>query len=183
MKEFILASASPRRREILKKAGYNFIIEPSGIEEVKNLSLPFGLIAQKISEDKAKDVYSRRGVTTLAADTIVVFEGEILGKPVSKEENAEFLRRLSGKVNVVYSGYCVIDGGKVFSGFDSARVLFNELDTKLIKAYVEKGYGMDKAGGYGIQDGFPLVKKIDGEYETVVGLPIKKVSEILERLK
>lgn len=182
MDSFILASASPRRRDILKKAGYNFVIVPSEIEEVKDLSLSFGEIAQKISEDKAKDVYEKFNKTTLAADTIVVFEKEILNKPASKEENAEFLRRLSGKINRVYSGYCVIDGGNIYSGFDYADVLFNELSEELIEEYVSAGHGLDKAGGYGIQDGFNLVKEIYGEYETVVGLPLTKVSKILERL-
>ena len=180
--DFILASASPRRREILKKAGYNFVIEPSDIEEVKDLSLDYGGIVKKLSEQKAMSVYSKRQKTTLASDTIVTFEGEIFEKPKTKEENKEFLRRLSGKVNRVYTGYCVISKGEIHSGFDYADVLFNELSESLIDTYVENGLGMDKAGGYGIQDGYPIVKKIDGEYETVVGLPLTKVREILERL-
>lgn len=179
--EFILASASPRRRDILKKAGYNFVIEPSSIEEIKDLSLDFGGIVQKLAEDKAKDVFSRFNRLTLAADTIVTFKGDILEKPKTKEQNAEFLRALSGKVNRVYTGYCVINGGEIFSGFDFADVLFNELSDDLIEDYVEKGLGMDKAGGYGVQDGYDIVRSIDGEYDTVVGLPLKKVKEILER--
>ena len=92
MIDFILASASPRRRDILKKAGYNFIIEPSNVEEVKDTSLDHGGIVKKLAQDKAKEVYSRFKKITLAADTIVTFNGMILEKPKSKEQNKEFLR-------------------------------------------------------------------------------------------
>lgn len=182
MIDFILASASPRRRDILKKAGYNFIIEPSNVEEVKDTSLDHGGIVKKLAQDKAKEVYSRFKKITLAADTIVTFNGMILEKPKSKEQNKEFLRLLSGNVNRVYTGYCVIKDGVEYSGFDYADVLFNDLSDELISEYVEKGLGLDKAGGYGIQDGYELVRSIVGEYDTVVGLPLKKVKEILERL-
>ena len=112
----------------------------------------------------------------------MTFEGDILEKPKSKEENVRFLKRLSGKVNRVYTGYCVIADGEIFSGFDYADVKFNELSDDVIRESVGKGLGADKAGGYGIQDGYDLVASVDGEYDTVVGLPLKKVKEILERL-
>jgi len=182
MKPFILASASPRRREILKKLGYNFVIEPSDIVEEKDLSLTNEKIAESLACQKAEDVFKRRGDITVGADTIVVLNGEILGKPKDRAQNKDFLERLSGNVHTVITGYCVITPEETFSGYDKADVKFRKLSDEEIAAYVESGLGLDKAGGYGIQDKFNLVEAIDGEYDTVVGLPSKKIVEILERV-
>ena len=182
MKSFILASGSPRRREILKKLGYNFIIEPSTKEEVKDMTLPIEKIAESLAVQKAEDVFARHGETTVGADTIVVLDGEILGKPRDRAQNADFLRRLSGRVHTVITGYCVMTKEKTYRGFDKTDVKFRTLSEDEIRRYVESGFGLDKAGGYGIQDGFGLVEEIRGEYDTVIGLPSKKIVEILERV-
>ncbi len=108
--------------------------------------------------------------------------GEILGKPKDRAQNKDFLERLSGNVHTVITGYCVITPEETFSGYDRADVKFRKLSDEEIAAYVESGLGLDKAGGYGIQDKFNLVEAIDGEYDTVVGLPSKKIVEILERV-
>ena len=182
MRPFVLASASPRRLEILKNRGYNFTVMPSEVDETVPKRLETHEIPRYLAEKKARAVADKTGLVTLGSDTIVVFDGVILGKPKDRAENAEFLKKLSGKTHVVLTGYCIIDKDKVFSGVESAAVKFNELSAEKIAEYVKSGNGLDKAGGYGIQDGFSLVESIDGEYETVVGLPIKKVSEILEKV-
>ena len=182
MKSFVLASASPRRREILKKAGYNFVIAPSCVEEIRSDDLPAEDIAVKNATIKAEDVFGRYKRVTVGADTVVVLDGVILGKPSDKAENAEFLRKLSGREHVVITGYCVIgEDGSRETGYDEAVVRFNELDEKRIEEYVESGNGADKAGGYGIQDGYGLVKSVKGNIDTVIGLPADRIKEILER--
>ena len=182
MKDLVLASASPRRSEILKKCGYNFIIAPSYVKETDDKSLKAEEVALYNAKIKAEDVFNKYGKVTLGADTVVVIDGDILGKPKDKAEHAGFLRRLSGRAHVVITAYCVIsDKGERVCGYDRSTVVFNALTEDKIDAYVESGCGADKAGGYGIQDGYGLVAEIKGEYETVVGLPIKKISVILER--
>lgn len=181
MREFILASASPRRREILKRQGYNFVIEPSGVEEKKDLSLSKEELAVSLAAQKAEAVFEKERRPVLGADTIVVFDGEILGKPKDVAENLKFLNALSGKEHVVITGYCFISEKGEIKGFDSAKVKFRELSESEKTAYAESGLGLDKAGGYGIQDGFGLVESVEGDYDTVVGLPMKKIADILEK--
>ncbi|MBO4572572.1 MAG: septum formation protein Maf [Clostridia bacterium] len=180
---FVLASASPRRSMLLRSAGYEFEIMPSDAEEKKDESLSPCELAVSLAESKCENVYLRSGgKICLGADTIVVFEGKILGKPADKSINAQYLKKLSGNVHSVITGYCIIKDGKKYSGYDQSFVKFNELSDELISSYVESGNGLDKAGGYGIQDGFDLVEKISGSYSCVVGLPMEKITPLLEEL-
>lgn len=181
--KFILASKSPRRYELLKSAGYDFDVFPPCGEEVVDSNLPVADVPKAIALCKAKEVFEKTGKITLAADTIVVLDGIILGKPKDKNENITFLRSLSGKTHTVYTGYAIIGGGYYINEVDDAKVSFNVLSDDLINDYVEKGIGLDKAGGYGIQDGYPLVKKIDGSFTCVMGLPMEKINEAIEELK
>lgn len=182
MRTFVLASASPRRRDILQKSGYNFVIEPADIDEDVPFEIETELIAEYLAEKKARAVAEKTGNITLGADTVVILDGAVLGKPKDKAQNAEYLKALSGRTHVVITGYCIIDGKTVYSGSDSAFVTFRNLSGDEINAYVESGNGLDKAGGYGVQDEYSLVERVDGEYETVVGLPISKVNGILEKI-
>ena len=177
---FILASASPRRKQLLSEAGFTFEVCPSNAEEIKDKNMPPEELAVRNAVLKATDVYSIRKTPCLGADTIVVSDGEILGKPRDKRENEEYLRRLSAKCHFVVTGYCLIADGKSYSGKVVSEVIFNKLSDELIKTYVEGGYGLDKAGGYGVQDGFELVRKVNGSYTNVIGLPMEAVGKLLK---
>lgn len=181
-KSFCLASASPRRRDILKKYGYEFTVLPADIDESVPSDLDVNEIPLYLARKKARAVADKTGEITLGSDTIVVLDGKVLGKPESPAENEEYLKMLSGKTHFVYTGYCVIAGDDEYSGVDRAAVTFRKLSFSDIAEYVSSGNGLDKAGGYGVQDGYGLVKSVDGEFETVVGLPITKVNAILEKI-
>lgn len=182
MKEFVLASSSPRRQELLSKEGYNFKVVPSKLPEEENHSLSPQNYVESLALKKARDVYSREKTICLAADTVVVLDGIILEKPANKQENRTFLQRLSGKSHFVYTGYAIITDQKEIYGFCSTEVVFNSLSQDLIDDYVEKGLGLDKAGGYGIQNGYPFVKEFIGSYTNVIGLPMEKINHILKEL-
>ena len=177
----ILASNSPRRKQILEDAGIVFTVVPSNFneEQVKGLS-PKNYCVY-LAENKAKSVYKGDNSVVIGADTIVLLDGEILGKPKNESDATLMLKKLSGKMHSVITGYAVIKNGTVYSGFEETFVEFNKLSDTLIKTYVESGLPLDKAGAYGIQDGFPLVKKITGDYLNVVGLPVNKILEILKK--
>lgn len=181
--KFVLASKSPRRKELLEKNGYEFDVIPAVGKESVDGSLTPAEVAKAIALKKAEEVFSRTGRITLAADTIVALDGKILLKPADKAENELFLKKLSGRAHEVYTGYAILGGGYSISDVDGARVVFNSLSDELIKAYADSGNGLDKAGGYGIQDGYGLVKEIEGSYTCVMGLPMEKINQAIEGLK
>lgn len=180
----ILASNSPRRKELLAEANIDFCVIPSDFDEPKNNN---GLSPEKYVESlaygKAKSVYDKKGGIVIGADTVVVLGGEILGKPSSKTEAVKMLTALSNKTHEVITGYAVLSKDKTYTGFEKTLVTFNELSLNLINDYVDTGSPLDKAGGYGIQDGYPLVKEIRGDYDNVVGLPTYKILQILAELQ
>ena len=178
-KRFILASSSPRREEILKKAGVDFeVIFPEDIEE-KNVSADPVSHVLELSRKKAESV-AQKVVDSLilGADTIVVLNGVILGKPEDSEEAFEMLKKLSGKEHKVYTGISLLDKDKkkILSGYQLTKVKFNQLKDKEIKDYIDTGEPLDKAGAYGIQGmGNFLVEKIEGDLDNVIGLPLRKL--------
>ena len=179
MRELILASASPRRHELLHGI-CNFRVEPSFFEE-RAEGLTARETAEYFAEGKAKEVLSRfPDCLVLGADTVVAFRDKILGKPRNKAEAIATLRELSGNTHSVYTGVCVAGQGfcKTFS--TETRVTFFPLSEELIREYAESGLPLDKAGSYGIQDGYPLVKNYEGSYTGVVGLPVEEVRAVLE---
>ncbi len=177
----ILASKSPRRKELLKELGVDFDIVPAERDEVVERSLEKGEIARKIALSKAEEVFGRfPDCAVIGADTIVVLGDEILGKPKDDDDERRMLRELSGKKHRVCTGFALLTPEKKTSGFDVTDVYFNELSDDLVNAYVKSGLGLDKAGGYGIQDGFGLVEKIDGSYSNVVGFPQEKFEKLLD---
>lgn len=178
----ILASKSPRRCQLLSELGIEFKVVPSTKDEVVDKLLPPCEVVKSLAKSKALDVFEKENSPCLAADTIVVLDGKILGKPANKSINAQYLRKLSNRYHEVYTGYCFYDGKKLIVDYDVAKVKFNNLSDDLIESYVESGSGLDKAGGYGIQDKFNLVEKIDGSYSCVVGLPMEKVSKLLKEV-
>ncbi|MBR0230803.1 MAG: septum formation protein Maf [Clostridia bacterium] len=182
-KPLILASSSPRRREILASAGYKFSVVPSGAEELTEAANP-GALVRGNALIKAREVASRpecAGQKVLGADTVVVLDGEVLGKPRDAAEAKRMLRALSGREHFVLTGYAVIyPGGEEKSGVCSTRVRFRELGGEEIDSYVATGEPLDKAGAYGIQErGAGLVESVDGDIDNVIGLPIGEIKKYL----
>ncbi len=178
---FIVASASPRRRELLNQAGFTFQIEPSDADE----SLPEGCTPAKavelLSERKALAVAKLHpGAVVLGCDTIVALDGKMLGKPQNEAEAADMLRALSGKTHTVFTGVCITDGSRTERFVSATDVTFYELSEATVSSYVATGEPMDKAGAYGIQGlGAVLVKSFCGDYFTIVGLPLAQCARVL----
>ena len=182
-RKLILASRSPRRAEILKKAKVEFEIKiPPNLKEESSSSDPAEHVLS-LSKRKATSVSNQvEEAIVLGADTIVVLDGEILGKPQNKEEAFLILKKLSGRTHRVYTGITLVNryNGKIISDYDSTEVKFNQLEDNKIVAYINTGEPMDKAGAYGIQGmgGF-LVEGIRGSLDNVIGLPTEKLKEML----
>lgn len=172
----ILASQSPRRRELIKKLTNEFTVIPANIDESVIQTEPHALPGE-LSKLKAYSIFSKYpNDTILACDTVVILDGEIMGKPRTKDEAIKMLAKLSGKRHEVVSGYTFINNKKEVTRCVTTYVYFNKLDEKLIKDYVDSGSPMDKAGAYGIQDkDFDLVNHIEGSYDNVVGLPTEDI--------
>ncbi|MBO5525458.1 MAG: septum formation protein Maf [Clostridia bacterium] len=176
---FILASASPRRRELLSSLISKFEVIPSSADETIEEEKPEQLV-MRLSARKAEEVYSRYpDATVLGADTVVVLGGVVLGKPKSEEHAKEMLRALAGKEHSVYTGVCVIRGGVETVAYDETKVRISALTEEQIDAYVATGSPMDKAGAYGIQDE-GIVFSYEGSYSNVVGLPLELIKDFPE---
>lgn len=181
MARFILASASPRRKQLLEQAGYAFEIVVSDADE----SLPAGITPEKAvrrnAARKAQAVAETNpGAVVLGCDTVVAIDGEILGKPQDEAEAKAMLRRLSGNTHTVYSGVCITDGETETVFAVATDVTFYALSDRTIDAYAATKEPMDKAGAYGIQGlGCVLVKEISGDYSNVVGLPLSESARAL----
>jgi len=180
----VLASASPRRRELLASLGVRFAVEPADVDEsVLAGEGPAELVA-RLAAAKARAVSDRRpGDLVLAADTTVVVAGEVINKPPTPEANADYLRRLSGRTHDVYTGHVLRLGDRVEAEVVRTRVTFRRLGDDEVAWYVASGEGVDKAGGYAIQGrGAALVAGIEGCYTNVVGLSLPTVVEAARRL-
>jgi len=176
----VLASASPRRREILSRFVREFRVIPSTASEECSLREP-GKYALELARRKARDVHRKVGGTVIGADTVVSIDGRILGKPSGRSDAVRMLRLLSGRTHKVTTAYCIIHGEKEISGAVTTEVRFRELNDELINAYVRSGEPMDKAGAYGIQGlGGLLVEGISGDYYNVVGFPMEIVWRLRE---
>lgn len=175
-RKIILASTSPRRAALLKQLGLRFTIVPSRYEEDMRLKLKPKDLAKHLAFGKAQAVARRfKNAVVIAADTFLVFRGRLLGKPRSRREAKRMLEALSGKAHSVVTGFALMDtaSGAAITEAVESRVYFRKLDPREIAAYVASGEPLDKAGAYGIQGlGGIFVKKIEGDYFNVVGLPI-----------
>lgn len=181
---YILASASPRRKELLEKTGISFEIIPSSVEEKITKTEPCDVVME-LAHQKAADVFQllttdktyTENLTVIGADTIVVYHDEILGKPADKSEAYDMLSMLADRTHQVYTGVSLItrkDGQtKTRTFFEKTDVTFYPIYKEDLRRYVESGDSLDKAGAYGIQGDFAIhVKEIRGDYNNVVGLPI-----------
>jgi len=182
---FILASGSPRRRELLRQLGFSFTVIPSRLEETNQRGMEPRGHATYYAKEKAKEVAQRYPEQwVLAADTIVVVAEEIFGKPVNVTEATAMLSRLSGRSHHVITGVCLLNAqcGVEESQTVETEVFMRRLDTADIEGYIATGEPMDKAGAYGIQGiGGCLVQRIEGSYSNVVGLPLCETVELLRR--
>ncbi len=182
--DLILASASPRRRELLELAGYDFRVVTSEVEEIINPQLEPNELVMSLAEQKAGAVAEKSPESAvIGADTVVVLDGRIMGKPKDEQDAIRMLKQLSGRVHDVYTGVCIVIAGNAHSFFECTRVRFCELCDDEIAAYVATGEPMDKAGAYGIQGkGCVLVEGIEGDYFNVVGFPVSRFCREIKRL-
>ena len=178
----VLASASPRRRQLLGLLGLVFDVAPGDVDETwRNGEAPASH-AERLAREKAV-LRARPGAIAIGADTIVVIDGAILGKPADAAEARAMLRRLSGREHEVFTAVAVALGARMVSGVVRTAVRFRALDDATIAAYVETGEPMDKAGAYGIQGyGAVLVERIEGDYFTVMGLGLGLLVDLLAQV-
>ncbi len=180
----ILASASPRRRELLAMIGIRHEVRPADVDESYFPGEPPPAHAERLAREKAAVVASREpAAVVIAADTIVVIDEVVLGKPRDEADAARILRRLSGRTHTVYTAVAVMRHGRVESGIEAVSVTFRELSDAEIAAYIATGEPMDKAGAYGIQGyGATIVERIDGDYFAVMGLSLVRLVGLLGRV-
>jgi len=187
----VLASQSPRRKKLLSQIGFIFEIIPSNTEEIITSNNPIDIV-NELSLQKAKDVAtSVSNALVIGADTIVVLNGTVLGKPKSEEEAISILSMLSAKVHSVFTGvsFVITNSDKKISSthsfFEETKVQFSSLSKSEIQSYVASGSPMDKAGAYGIQDdwGSLFVERIEGDYYNVVGFPLNRFYQELKKIE
>lgn len=179
--KLILASNSPRRKELLQEHNIEFEVIPSQVDEVVDMAMDVYQNVMHLATIKCEDVYSKNpNRIVLAADTIVVYNDEILGKPKDEEDAYRMLKLLSGNTHEVITGVCVIDNGIKKVDHVVSKVVFKEITDEDIYEYIKTKEPMDKAGSYAIQGiGSKFIEKYEGEYDNIVGLPMKKVLELL----
>jgi septum formation protein len=187
MKKLVLASRSPRRRQLLKTLGVHFIAAESGFHEIDHADGAPGQHVQDNALGKARAIASQyNNALVIGADTVVVYRQRVLGKPKNITEAMEYLQLLQGKTHAVYTGLGIIDTKENITvvDFEKTLVTMRSLNEKEIRAYLSRIKPLDKAGAYAIQGaGAIIVKKISGCYYNVVGFPLAKLEEMLLRLK
>ncbi|HTL94608.1 MAG TPA: nucleoside triphosphate pyrophosphatase [Gemmatimonadaceae bacterium] len=184
--QVVLASASPRRHELLGMIGIAHEVDPADIDESVRAGESDTDYALRLATEKGVAVAARHpDALVIAADTVVVVDGRIFGKPVDGADACRMLRVLSGRTHVVHTAVAVVRdaGRRVESEVESTRVTFRELDDGEVAAYVATGEPMDKAGAYGIQGyGATIVERVEGDYFTVMGLALRQLVSLLERV-
>jgi nucleoside triphosphate pyrophosphatase len=180
----ILASASPRRRELLALVGIPHEVIPADIDESYRDGEEAAEHAERLAREKAATIAARHpDAIVIAADTIVLIDGLVLGKPRDEADAERMLGMLGGQTHVVLTAVAVAHGGAMRSGVESVRVTFRELSRARIRAYIATREPMDKAGAYGIQGyGATLVERIDGDYFAVMGLALARMIDLLAAL-
>lgn len=184
MQRLILASSSPRRKELLENLRLKFEISSSDADESFSENLSQSEAVMELASRKAKIVAQQfPDCFVIGADTVVVHDGMILGKPVSGQEASKMLKKLSGDTHSVFTGVSIISPEKETRFYEKTDVTFWELSDEEIDTYIKSGEPFDKAGGYGIQGfGSMLVQAIDGDYYTVVGLPVSRLIRELRKI-
>jgi septum formation protein len=179
----ILASQSPRRRDLLDLVGIVHEVLPADINEDVRAGEPADAYTERLAREKAAVIAARHAdATVIAADTTVVLDGDILGKPVDAADARAMIRRLAGRSHTVLTALAVAHGGRVESAVESVGVTFRPLTDDEIAQYVATGEPMDKAGAYGIQGwGATIVERVDGDYFSVMGLGLRRLVDLLAR--
>jgi septum formation protein len=180
----ILASQSPRRRELLSLVGIPHVVEPADIDEAYRPGEAPAPHAERLAREKAATVaIAEPDAVVIGSDTIVVVDGDVLGKPRDEDHAAEMLGRLAGRSHTVLTAVAVQWRGAVRSAVEEVEVTFHPLDAQRIRAYIATGEPMDKAGAYGIQGyGATIVARVDGDYFAVMGLPLQRLVRLLDEL-
>jgi septum formation protein len=174
----VLASASPRRKQLLEMLGLEVDVRPSHVPEVRLPDEAPVAYAERLARDKALAV---AGSLVLGADTTVLLDDELLEKPLDADDALQMLRRLQGRTHEVITSVALVSGGTVRQATDITAVTFRPCDDEFLRAYIATGEPMDKAGAYGIQGyGAALVERIDGDFFGVMGLPVRLVLQLLE---
>ncbi|MED0655974.1 MULTISPECIES: Maf family protein [Anoxybacillus] len=181
--QLVLASSSPRRKQLLRMLGLPFDILVSDVDELFDAELSPSEIVQQLAHKKANAVWQqKKDACVIGADTIVVCEGEVLGKPTSEQDAFRMLKRLSGTTHEVWTGVAICTEKECVTFAEKTDVTFWPLTDEDIWAYIATKEPLDKAGAYGIQErGALFVKKIDGDYFSVVGLPIARIARELKK--
>lgn len=177
--KFILASSSPRRKDILSKMGITFEVIPSNFDEHKVFESTPQKLVKRLSQEKANTIHDENAVV-IAADTIVIKGGRRFSKPETAENAIAMLKELCGVWHDVYTGVTVTYKGKAISFVEKSRVKLKDLSDEQIERYVDEYKPLDKAGAYGIQDD-AVVSEYKGSYSNIVGLPREKLAEALEK--
>lgn len=179
--KIILASNSPRRKQLLQQAGFSFDVIPSQIQECSTFADPCDIV-KELATQKALDVHkSNNGCIVIGCDTVVDVDGKVFGKPKDFDDATQMLTKLSDRAHLVHTGLCIVWDNGIAVDSETTTVVFRALSSDEITAYVNGGSPMDKAGGYGIQDsGF--VQNIVGNYDNVVGFPTNKVADIIRKI-
>lgn len=188
MRKIILASASPRRRELLAQGGIPFTVIPSQAEEKITTEQP-GQAVEELSYLKCSDIYEKSlgDVLVIGADTVVASEGKILGKPSSQKDAVKMLQSLQGREHEVYTGVTIMaregNENRKKTFHEKTKVVFYPMSDEEIRSYVNTGEPMDKAGAYGIQGKSAVfIKEISGDYNNVVGLPLARLYQELKNM-
>lgn len=177
--KLVLASASPRRRQLLEMIGVPFIVSPADVQEIPLPGEQPDAYSRRLARDKARAV---PGEMVLGADTIVVLDGRILEKPRDDDDALVMLRALQGRTHQVNTAICLVAAGREFAALDQTSVTFRPCDDAMLRDYIATGEPRDKAGAYGIQGwGAALVERIDGDFFGVMGLPVRLVLELMRQ--
>ena len=178
----VLASQSPRRRELLALIGITHDVRPSSIDESHRPHEAPREYAERLAREKAES-HGDADAVTIGSDTIVVVDGDILGKPTDENDAARMLRRLSGRRHIVITAVAVDYEGRMVSDVEEVQVTFRPLTEHEIRRYIATGEPMDKAGAYGIQGfGATIVERVEGDYFAVMGLPLQRLTRLFEQL-
>jgi len=184
--KYVLASKSPRRQELMKLISSDFVVASEDINEESSYTLSPIKAVEDIAKRKGEAVekfYPKDLI--ISADTIVVLDNQIIGKPVDKTDAKRILKELSNKIHYVHTGFRIKYLSKEIVSHVTSEVMFNDLSDELIDKYIASGSPLDKAGAYGVQDNdkYPIIKKVIGSIDNVIGFPVKEIKEAIEQIK
>ena len=184
MKTMILASQSPRRKELLEKCGFPFITEPADIDETLDTTLSLQDAIQDLARRKAEHIFqNHKDAIVIGSDTIVTIDGEVLGKPKNDSDAFAMLKKLQGRSHDVITGIAILTSEETWTDVSVSHVTFDKMDDAEIRKYIATGECHDKAGAYAIQGyGGRYITHIDGDYYTIMGLPLNKAYAQLTKI-